>query len=629
MAQLTLFLLLIAIGTIAGLAGKLLFAFSYPALHNDLSTSQLFATLLWGLRFDLAVAAQLALIVYLFAYLLFRTAKLPFQRTLPLAGLLVIALLVAIQGGDLVYYGVSGRHLGYELKETLNSGGALALSALTSYREIVLLALSLQLIISLAGFTLLRFTAQRLADTPFRSAKPEIQLLLAIVIGAFFSRGGVQIVPLEPLHAQEIGSTNRATLALNGAYNAIFSSATGYAISPVIGSAEAEDYELVTRLYPTSEPVALPSPSRKNVIIVFLESWSAAHMASYFGSDAVTPHFDQFREAGISSWITLAGGSRTTEGLFATLCSAQNPLGGTIAQTQLQNYDYDCLPEFLGANGYISAFFQGSLANTSGTGAFAKTLGFQQSYGSREYEAHRFPENSWGYHDPDIYDAALTWMKAQNQPVLLGINTNSTHDNQLPDGVAPLLPESDRVSQYKNILHFADGALGEFLANLRNASLWDNSIVVLVADHIGKAPESPLLKYAVPLAIGGGGIERRYVDGPSSQRDIAPTVQNLLGFPTSPWYAGISLLQETPDRFADYYHAGRLGWLTATDLQNILVKNTQRIQCYNPRADWGMNHSTPCGEGSQLRAEIGIAFTRVQQTLLFAGKLNQFQQIRP
>ncbi len=179
------------------------------------------------------------------------------------------------------------------------------------------------------------------------------------------------------------------------------------------------------------------------MVLVFLESWSSVYMKSYGSAKDSTPYFDTLRKRSLTTNETLAGGHRTTEGLFATLCSWQNPLGETIAQSQLQNYDYNCLPELLRNRGYATAFFQGTLENTSGTGAFAQALGFEQSYGKRDIKTRQYEENSWGVQDPDLYHFVLGSLDKMPQPFFIGINTATTHDSQVPESFLQQMGQPD------------------------------------------------------------------------------------------------------------------------------------------------------------------------------------------
>jgi len=413
--------------TLFGLIERVIFATYHGELTEPLAAGEILHALLWGLRYDAAIAAMLAFVAMALGYLAFRLSFSSFATAMRRSVYLAAMALIALHGADLLYFGEAGRHMGYELRDAYTSGGELLASALATYTGPVLLQLMLM-------FPALWLVKRALSDDPggdhnrsgWRRLMPELQLGVAIVLTGIIGRGGIQGVPLEPLHAQRLGDARQAAVALNGAYNALFSSATPYSTERVMKEEPGPaDWKTVRKLYADNAAPSTSAPRESNVVFVFLESWSAAFVSSYGYDLPTTPVFDELRRKGLSTGAMLAGGRRTTEGMFASLCSAQNPLGNTVAQGQLQNYPYHCVPHLLRDAGYETAFFQGTVSGTSGTGAFAQLLGFERSYGKEhmDLDSLRYERNSWGVHDPDLYDFTLEKMAAMSQPFLVGINS--------------------------------------------------------------------------------------------------------------------------------------------------------------------------------------------------------------
>ena len=628
--QLRAFPLVLFILLTVSLLEKVIFLLYHAEQFRELSTIDTFQALAWGLKFDLAIGAALGLIAYFTAYLGSRLLRQKFLTVLRYLTFIAISVLVMLHGADMLYFDEAGRHLGYELKESFNSGAALAVAAMGSY--IVPVVLQFLLLIPLYLFNSKLFdicvarSEKRAVINPAHMLGPEVSLILTFIAAITLVRGGFSSVPLEPLHAQEIGNSRQASLALNGAYNAIFSSVTPYSINSAFSAPlTSSDITLVRNLYQRQDPITPNggSPKPYNVIIVFLESWSGAYMAPYGYGKRTTPFFDQLLEISVTARAMLAGGHRTTEGMFATLCSWQNPLGKTVAQTQLQNYDYHCLPRILADRGYSSAFFQSTLKNTSGTGAFAQLLGYHESYGKKDFGITRYPTNSWGYHDPDLYEFSLAKMRGMTQPFLIGINTNSTHDRSLPDGVERPFTGDGNLTNYFNALHFSDRALEEFVANLEKEGLMKNSILVLVGDHAGVTPSFPMAKYMVPFAILAPDTQAINSNHIASQRDIAPTVLQMLGLPVPKHFTGISLLKSNGESFADYYHQGLLGWVVGNKLYQTPIKG-KRLDCFLLGKSPLETEPSDCEEKDRAHGRDAIAFTHLSQSLLFNGKTEQF-----
>ncbi len=631
--RLKLFLLSLTTLFVLALLDKLQFALNHVELHQQMGVLQLLNTLLWGFRFDLAIASALALFAFIAAQLLSLLPPLRFASLLRWSTAAAAALLLWLHGADLLYYAEAGRHMGYELKEGLNSGGALAASIFTRYA----LPVALQLLFIAIAILIIGWLFRRIQEEKpgYPSLKQRIAtetlslpILLMAVLGV---RGGLQSVPLEPLHAQRIGHPQHATLALNGVYNALFSSITPYSVNPLFAEPPGSEELALTRTLLPSAPAIEGEILQRNVVMVLLESWSGAYMAPYGHDRVTTPLFDKLRTEGLTSRAMLAGGSRTTEGMFATFCSAQNPLGQTVAQSQLQNYNYDCLPELLREAGWHTSFFQASNKETSGTGSFAQLLGFSESFGKSDMAAtpHQHEQNSWGYHDPDLYRFALEKMRALPQPFLVSINTNSTHDSQIPDGVEPLLPMDSRANRYQSMLHFSDAALGDFIKAVRNDATFADTVFVLVADHSGLTPPTPLQKHLIPFAILAPGLEARQLKSIATQRDIAPTLLQLLNIETPHHFTGHSLLSDdhTPS-FSDYYHQGVLGWIEGTEAIEFPITKPGQLSCFSLANRLDSKQQTPCGEDAAKMQQRALAFTHTSQSLLFNGELARFAALR-
>jgi phosphoglycerol transferase MdoB-like AlkP superfamily enzyme len=327
----------------------------------------------------------------------------------------------------------------------------------------------------------------------------------------------------------------------------------------------------------------------------------------------------------------LAGGHRTSEGMFSTFCSYPNPLGSTIAETPLQEFEYACLPRFLHDRGYATEFLQGTRVNTSGIGAFSISLGFAQSFGREAIAIRHFPENGWGVQDPDLYDFALDRMRAASTPFFMAINTNSTHDVVLPKGVGPWFNDGSRVSAHLDAMHYADQALAAFLAACAKESWARSTVFVLVADHGHGSNGSLMDGFVIPFAIYAPGlVAPQLVPRIATQRDIAPTVLEILGLSRHAWpMAGKSLLHndEAP-YFADYYQDGILGWISDNRLVEIPVVNPSQYKNFAI----GENRRLVARRQDSLGARHvrdALAFTQFTQQLLTTGRTGQLPVSTP
>lgn len=622
---------------------RVVFVVYYHDSHfTNLSAGDIFHALVWGIRFDLAIAAAFTFFACLIAYLLHRLARIRLVTGLRHATFLFAVLLLILHGADIIYYDEAGRHLGYEVKEGLSSATELVVMAATVHAKMFYFQLFLLIPVLLFNNFLFHRGNPLYDDAPYlqKTTHPlhtELALLILLPICVLMVRGGITGVPLEPLHAQEIGDSQEASIALNGPYNAIFSVVTPYSITPVLsGKPSAAEKKLVRQLYkgyPTEE--IWGREFHYNVVMIMLESWSGAYMQSYGYDKPTTPFFDDLRKRSLTTLATMAGGHRTTEGIFSTMCSWQNPLGQTVAQSQLQNYAYRCLPQILNERGYHTAFFQGTLRNTSGTGAFAQLLGFKHSYGKEDVDDYQYPHNSWGLQDPDLYRYVLKQIKQMPQPFFVGINTNSTHSTELPPGVDPQFEGSDPETTYLNVLRFSDEALKSFMLSFANYPELGNTVFVLVADHAGRSRTDNSLdgtfnKYMIPFLIYAPNIIKPHqLDMVSSQRDIAPTLLYTMNIDGKAPFTGMALQDAGGIHAADYYHNGRLGWIEGQTGIEFSIEEPKKMNCFSLTKTPFKLQTAECGKKQEQQRLRAMAFTHINQTLLFDGNIDTFRELLP
>ncbi|KAA0014618.1 LTA synthase family protein [Billgrantia pellis] len=573
----------------------------------------------WGLRFDLAVAALLAGLTVLVMW--------PFARllpTLPRKGWLMpaLAILLSAHLGDWLYWQETGRHLGYEAGELLNSAGSL-LNMLVLHWPWVL------------GIVFLLCLAYQFPWWPSRSERRgwrlELNVIAVVAATVLLVRGSINGLPQGPDDALRLGNSSEATAALNGAYAALYGlqSSSKNTIEPIAleWMDDSEAQQRVRALYRqrlSNQPSRVQDTvSPVNVVFVMLESWSSYHSQAEANGQPITPHFDALAERSLSTYRMVSSGLRTSEGMFGLFCSYQNPLGRSVAETRLAMNDYRCLPEILRDHGWQTAFFQGSHENTSGVGSFAQSLGFSASYGKADIVTRDYAENAWGVYDHDLYRFVLETIDQLQEPFFAGINTNSTHATELRPDFPPLLAGSDRHSAMRNVMRLADHELGEFVTALEQRE-WEHPwMLVLVSDHTTRVASTPLDRFLLPFLIHAPvRVSPAKPERIAHHRDVAPTVADILGL-TMPNAMGHSLLDPTAPQLAEFYHAGNLTWFSGNDrLVEIPLSAPDRMRC----ATWPDQALaldllySPCQPSDSDKARDAYALTKTAQRHLFEGR---------
>ncbi|WP_226618584.1 LTA synthase family protein [Cytobacillus firmus] len=132
------------------------------------------------------------------------------------------------------------------------------------------------------------------------------------------------------------------------------------------------------------------------------------------------------------------------------------------------------------------------------------------------------------------------------------VTLSSHHPFKIPAGKQPVrLPDRYKgtlVGDYLQAIHYTDKTLQEFVKNLKNEGMWEDTIFVLYGDHFGLQPSGlkekdyALLKeitghdytfldqFNIPLIISVPGQNAaEVIENPGSQIDMLPTLANLIG----------------------------------------------------------------------------------------------------
>lgn len=172
-------------------------------------------------------------------------------------------------------------------------------------------------------------------------------------------------------------------------------------------------------------------------------------------------------------------------------------------------------------------------------------------------EEDEFPDGAfrtaWGVADEHLFDRAiaeLDSLDATGRPSFTLVLTVSNHrPYTYPPGRIPQDPASKRRS---HAVHYADWALGRFMAEAQRHRFYHHTLFVLMGDHGARvygAAEIPLHSYEVPILLVAPGVVPAGVRVAilTSSLDLPPTVLGLLGLEYESSFFGHDVLHLPPD----------------------------------------------------------------------------------
>lgn len=293
----------------------------------------------------------------------------------------------------------------------------------------------------------------------------------------------------------------------------------------------------------------------KNLIIIQMEAFQNFLLDLKIDGVEVTPNLNALLDSTIyfPHFYQMVGQGNTADAEYVVNTSLYIPKHGAASQVYGDRL-LPGLPRVLAASGYDTATFHTNDVKFWNRNDLYRALGF-----GRYYDAEFFGNDDmvfFGSSDEILYQKTtevLSEMNATGKPFYAQIITMSGHHPfNIPERKIRFpLPERYQgtlVGHYIQSQNYADYALGQFIAMLKQSGLWDNSVIVIYGDHMGVPiyslgeHERGLMREIfgreyqpgdmmnIPLILSVPGMESpRVVDTVGGQADIYPTVANLLG----------------------------------------------------------------------------------------------------
>ncbi|WP_052088329.1 LTA synthase family protein [Paenibacillus wynnii] len=304
-----------------------------------------------------------------------------------------------------------------------------------------------------------------------------------------------------------------------------------------------------------SKPLLYGAAKGKNLIIIQMESFQNFLIHLSIDGQEITPNMNKLADSNIyfPRFFQQVGQGNTSDAEFIVNTSFYVPPDGPATELYAPK-ELPSLPKLLEEQGYDTATFHTNEVDFWNRGELYRALGFNQYY-----DKAFFGEEDtvfYGASDEVLYSktaAELARMNDSNEPFYSQVISMSSHNPfTIPESKYQMqLPERFEgtfIGDYIRAQNYADYALGQFIAELKQNGVWDDSLVVLYGDHRGlpifslEDEDEDLMKEIleheyterdlinIPLIIASGGVSTPSVKNQlGGQVDILPTVSNLLG----------------------------------------------------------------------------------------------------
>jgi phosphoglycerol transferase MdoB-like AlkP superfamily enzyme len=302
-----------------------------------------------------------------------------------------------------------------------------------------------------------------------------------------------------------------------------------------------------------------------NVLMIVLESFSSYLIGPLGGDSLVTPCINRYAREGILFTNFYCSGPRTDKALPAILDGYPAQPAQSIIKEPKKTQTLPSLVKIFMEKGYSSSFWYGGEINFANFNSFVVGSGFQ-SIITKDYFNPKDYNSKWGVHDHVLFKSLTDSMKAPHEPFFNVVLTLSSHEPfEIP--MEPVFPGNDMVTAYKNSVYYTDKVVGSFLDWAKTQKWWNNTLVILLADHGARiTPDIDAFShkiFRIPMIWTGGAVAERNmkVEKIGGQIDIGRTLVNQVGF-QAVFPFSKDLFSQQAKSFAFYTYNDGFGFVT-------------------------------------------------------------------
>ena len=241
----------------------------------------------------------------------------------------------------------------------------------------------------------------------------------------------------------------------------------------------------------------------KNVLVIHYESMQTFPMYLNFNNEEVTPNLNKLAEEGIffSNFYSQVGVGTSSDAEFTFNTSLMPSTSGTVFVNYFDR-EYISIPNLLREKGYYTFSMHGNTGDFWNRNIMHENLGFDKFYSKDSYVIDE--TIGLGLSDKSFYKQSIEIIKnvkkEQGTPYygLMITLTNHTpfSDLELMEEYPTTIDveinnqtitreylNNTTIGNYLRSVHYADEALGEFIKELDNEALLEDTVLVIYGDH--------------------------------------------------------------------------------------------------------------------------------------------------
>lgn len=506
---------------------------SYHILDTkQLTLDTIFNIFYHGSRMDLSMAAYLSIIPFLFIVFSNFIKKSRLENWIFTYTFIMVLITLFLIVADLQVYNTWNYRIDatplYYLKNPHEAWASVSSSPLLQ------LFVSFLLLLIVASYIVYRIISNNLntwnhvANFPFMLVALFLTAALIIPI-----RGGLQLTPLNQSSVYFSTNNFANVAAINAPWNFFRSILVGdhNKENPYTYLPKEEGQAAIDELFKASgKTEKVLKTDRPNIILIIWESFTKKTLTAKVGDVEITPNFNALRKEGIYFSNLYATGERTDKGLVGVLSGYPSQPTQSILKEPSKSAKLPIISKDLEEKGYATSFYYGGEDDFFNIKSYLYSAKFQKIVNKSDFEEKDL-NSKWGAHDHVVFNKFLQENKHRNQPFFSTILTLSSHEPfEVP--IESKIKGTSEEELFLKAMSYSDKSLGDFIAEAKKQTWWDNTLIVVVSDHGHRLPKTNnrIDDFKISMLWLGGALNKTNAENTKvgSQTDFAATLLNQL-----------------------------------------------------------------------------------------------------
>jgi phosphoglycerol transferase MdoB-like AlkP superfamily enzyme len=517
-------------------------------------------TFLYGFRLDLSFASYLSVIPFFLILFSFFIKPVKIHKTIKWYSYLLLILINLLLIIDVGLYKTWGVRIDSTLLTYIDTP-ELMLASISAFQMIM--GSVVWVVISIVFIKLFKSVISKRMVTIDKESWFQLPVLFFITIALIIPiRGGLQLIPINQSNVYFSNKMFANHAAINFVWNFFntlsfkIEDENPYKIFDDLTAQKIIDKNRAPLLIATNDSIL--NTQKPNIILLIWEGLTAKVVGPLGGEIEVTENLNKLVKEGIFFTNFYANGDRTDKGIPSILSGYYPQPIRKIMRMPNKSRSLPMLPQKMIDLGYKTSFYYGGDTNFGNMNTYLRNAGISNIIEGREFDKKNW-NSKWGVHD-HVFMERFT--KDLSQPQIepffkIALTLSSHEPYEFPQTFK--FGRDTEVNKFRSSHAYTDKVIGEFIKKAKTQSWWENTLIIIVADHGHGLPErkgyfNAPSRFKIPMLWLGGALAKRdtIVSTISAQTDLSFTLLQILNQDPSDFKWGKNIFNNSESQYAHY-----------------------------------------------------------------------------